>query len=236
MLMATLPGVACSAGKGTSEFRLMRSTPLSTAVHVLDSGLAGPVALIIGGIHGDEPAGMEAAWRLAAGKPARGKMIVIPVANRLAAESEVRTPYYMQDLNRSFPGKKTSNDTERLAASIMDLVARYRPGIVVDLHEAGSAADPGWSEVANTLILSEDGRAAEIALAVLEAVNPVRVGKPFSFLSGAPAGSLNREVSRRFKIPVITVETSRRAPLPHRVETQVEMVQRILGALEGGSR
>ena len=49
MLMATLPGVACSAGKGTSEFRLMRSTSLSTAVHVLDSGLAGPVALIIGG-------------------------------------------------------------------------------------------------------------------------------------------------------------------------------------------
>lgn len=240
VVVSTLP-VAAAGWAASPETRpavswLMRSTPLSTPVHVLDSGKAGPVALIIGGVHGDEPAGMEAARRLAAAKPARGKTIVIPAANRLAAESDVRTPYYMADLNRSFPGKKTGSDTERLAASLMDVVARYRPAIVVDLHEAGADADPGGVEIENTLILSEEGRAAEIALAVLEAVNPGREGKPFSFLSGAPAGSLNREVSRRFRIPVITVETSRRDPLPQRIATQIEVVERILGALEGGGR
>ena len=41
----------------------------------------------------------------------------------------------------------------------------------------------------------------------------------------------------RFGIPVITVETSRRAPLPRRVDTQIDIVTRVLGdlgMLEGG--
>jgi len=214
----------------------MRSSSLSTVAYVLDSGRGGPVALIVGGIHGDEPAGMEAARLLAAEKPVRGKIIVIPVANRLAAESGVRAPYYMQDLNRSFPGKTTGNDTERLAASIMDVVARYRPEIVIDLHEASARPDPESREIADTLILGEDGRSAEIALVVLETINPAREGRPFSFLSGAPAGSFNREVSRRFRIPVITVETSQHEPLQRRVETQIEIVKHILAVLEGGAR
>ena len=64
----------------------------------------------------------------------------------------------------------------------------------------------------------------------LSAVNPA---------PSAPAGSLNREVSRRFGIPVITVETSRRDPLPRRVDTQIDIVTRVLGdlgMLEGGGQ
>jgi uncharacterized protein len=234
--MAAQSCVSHSAEVIQSKFGLMHSTPLSTAVHVLDSGLPGPVSLVIGGIHGDEPAGMEAARQLATKQPARGKMIVIPVANRLAAESNVRTPRFMQDLNRSFPGKRKGTDTERLAASIMDVIARYRPAVAVDLHEAGSESDPDWKETANSLILSEDVRAAEIALTVLEAMNPTRGEQPFTFLSGAPAGSFNREVARRFKIPVITVETSKRDSMPSRVETQIEIVKRIQVALESVAR
>jgi predicted deacylase len=214
----------------------MRSTPLATAVHVLDSGVPGAVSLVIAGIHGDEPAGVEAARQLAAKKLARGRMIVIPVANRLAAEYEVRTPYFMQDLNRSFPGRKTGRDTQRLAASIMEVIAQYRPAVAIDLHESGSESDPGGSETANSLILSEDGRAAEIALTVLEAMNPSRGDSPLTFLSGAPQGSFNREVARRFKVPVITVETSRHDPMPGRVETQIEIVTRIHAAIEGVTR
>lgn len=239
MFMAMLPDAAYPAGKGTSTIRLMPGTALATDARVLDSGRAGPVALIIGGIHGDEPAGMAAAKRLASMTPTRGKLIVLPVANRPAAESAVRSPYHLQDLNRAFPGRKTGTDTEQLAAAIIGLVARYRPAVVLDLHEAGADADPGGREVENTLILSEEGRAAEMALDVLEALNPTRGDQPFSYLSGAPAGSLNREVSRRFGIPVITVETSRRDPLPQRVDTQIDIATRVLGdigMLEGGSR
>ena len=232
LLTALLPDQACSAGNAASTFRLMPGTAVSPAVHVLDSGRPGPVVLIVGGIHGDEPAGIEAARQLTAEKPLHGKRIVIAQANRPAAEAGLRTPAYLQDLNRSFPGRKTGTDTERLAASIMAVVARYRPDIVIDLHEAGAEDDPDSAEIANSLILSEEGRAAEIVLDVLDTANPAPNDTPFSFLAGAPAGSLNREVSRHFKIPVITVETSRRDPLALRVGTQITQVRHILAVLE----
>jgi predicted deacylase len=209
---------------------------MSTVVHVLDSGRPGPVSLVVGGIHGDEPAGMEAARQVAARKPTRGKLIVIPVANRLAAASNVRAPQFMQDLNRSFPGRPEGTDAERLAASIMDVIARYRPAVAVDLHEAGSESDPDRRETANSLILSEDARTATIALAVLEGMNPARGERPFTFLSGAPPGSFNREVARRFEIPVITVETSKEDSMRSRVEAQIEIVRRIHAAVEGVAR
>jgi predicted deacylase len=142
----------------------------------------------------------------------------------------------MQDLNRSFPGASKGTDTERLAASIMDVVARNRPAVAVDLHESGSESDPGWKETANSLILSEGNGAAEIALAVLEALNPTRREQPFTFLSGAPVGSFNREVARRFDIPVITVETSRRDAMQSRVETQIDIVKRVHAAIESAAR
>ena len=227
-----LPGLASPAEKGVSTFRLLPGTALSTSVHVLDSGRPGRVALIVGGIHGDEPAGIEAARQLSGERPLRGKRIVIVQANRPAAEAGLRTPAYMQDLNRSFPGRKTGTDTERLAASIMTVVARYRPDIVIDLHEAAAEAGPERSEIANSLILSEEGRAAEIVLAVVDRIDPAQNDTVFSFLAGAPAGSLNREVSQRFNIPVITVETARNDPLARRVARHFEKVKRILEVLE----
>lgn len=234
-----LPGLASPAQKGVSTFRLMPGTALSTTVHVLDSGRPGPVALIVGGIHGDEPAGIEAVRQLSTERPVRGKRIVIVQANRPAAEAGLRTPAYLQDLNRSFPGRKTGTDSERLAASIMAVVARYHPDVVIDLHEAAAEGGPERSEIANSLILSEEGRAAEIVLAVIDSINPAQNDTAFSFLAGAPAGSLNREVSQRFNIPVITVETIRSDPLARRVARHIEKVKRILDvleALEGGLR
>ena len=107
-----------------------------------------------------DEAGVEAARQLAAMKPARGKMVVIPVANRLAAETNVRTPYFMADLNRSFPGRSDGTDTERLAAAIMDVVARFRPAMAMDLHEAGSASDAEWrNRLERHVALFDSGRA-----------------------------------------------------------------------------
>ena len=236
VIMAGVLSVPVAAEEKSSAFLLMKNTGMATSGQVIDSGLPGPKLLVIGGIHGDEPAGMEAAKQISALKPATGKLVLIPVANRLAAEAGVRTPYFMQDLNRTFPGKQSGNDTQKLAASIMGVIERYRPAVVIDLHEADPVTDSGAKETADTLILSEEGRAAEIALAVLETMNTESAGKRFSFLSGAPQGSLNREVSRRLKIPVITVETDKRDPLKVRIETQLNMVKRIAEAVEGRSR
>jgi predicted deacylase len=234
VLCALIAGFAfpsTAAGGPARQFMLMQGSETATAVHLLDSGRAGPVALVIAGIHGDEVAGMAAAKRLIATRPGRGKIIVLPVANRLAADSAVRAPYYMQDLNRAFPGKKTGNTTEMLAAALMGVIERYRPAIVIDLHEANSRAAPEIGETANSLILSDDGRAAKIALPVLEALAEGGETR-FTFLSGAPKGSLNREVSTRLGIPVITIETDTLDDLEHRTQTQLSIIRLILENIE----
>ena len=215
---------------------VMRSSDQATPVYLQASGRPGPVTLVVGGIHGDEIAGMTAAQQLAKTKPGRGKLVIIPVANRPAAESGVRTAYFMQDLNRAFPGNPNGSETERLAASIMKAIARYRPDVIVDLHETGAESDPDWEEKKNTLILSPGNRAAEIALGVLESLPASPGEKPFSFLSGAPQGSLNREAARRFGIPVITIETSRRDALADRVGRHIDIVMRIHAATGGRAR
>ena len=237
-LVFFLGSPSCSAEAGARPVRimLMPGGEMATPGYVLDSGRPGPVVVVIAGIHGDEPAGRLAATRLASDIPRRGKRIVLPQANRLAAESAVRMPYFMQDLNRAFPGRRTGTSTERLAHAVFEFVRRHRPDLVIDLHEAGSPDDPGGSEVANSLIISEDERAAALALAVLETMPPVTAGKPFTVLSGALRGSLNREVSGRLGIPVITVETDRSLALEVRVRVQEVLLERILEQVTEGSR
>lgn len=115
----------------------------------------------------------------------RGKLIVLPVANRPAAESAVRSPYHLQDLELRFPGRKTGTDTEQLAAAIIGLVARYRPAVVLDLTSRRGRR-PRRARSREYLILSEEGRAAEMALDVLEALNPTRGDQPFSYLRERP--------------------------------------------------
>ena len=60
----------------------LRGTPGDTRVYILDSGVPGGTALILGGTHGNEVAGIMAAVILVErARPLRGRLIVIPHAN-----------------------------------------------------------------------------------------------------------------------------------------------------------
>jgi hypothetical protein len=112
------------------------------ALHIGEAGAGGPVALVTAGVHGDE--GPWGAWAihtlLASLRPddLLGTLRVIPVANPLAMEADLRNaPVDQLDLNRAFPGNATGSYTERVAAAI---VAEALPGadVVIDLHGGGS--------------------------------------------------------------------------------------------------
>ena len=239
---------------------LLPGSDMATPVYVRDSGNSGPTVLIVGAIHGDEPAGAVAAERLLAEHPARGRWIVVPVVNRRAREADVRTPYDMPDLNRSFPGAPTGNASARLAAALLALVERHRPALVLDLHEALPERQGKRNELANSLIVSESPAeknttptpqnaenahnaqnsppplaAAELALALVDGP-PLPGGQRLTVLAGAPAGSFNREAAHRFGVPVITVESDRGEPLDARITFQLAIVHRLLGAIGGGPR
>jgi hypothetical protein len=78
------PGVT-SVHKLSEWFSRIRGTSGDTDVYVMDSGRPGATALILGGTHGNEPAGYLAAIVIVEhAAPAIGKLLVIPFANRSA--------------------------------------------------------------------------------------------------------------------------------------------------------
>ncbi len=114
-------------------------------VHVFQSDVDGPTALIQAGIHGDEVAGVHALQELLEEglAPARGRLLVVPVMNTPAYRHRTRAAPGGLDLNRSFPGDASAPEVElRLARQFMDLVLDERPALVATLHESWKRFHP----------------------------------------------------------------------------------------------
>ncbi|AHZ24648.1 thioredoxin (plasmid) [Haloferax mediterranei ATCC 33500] len=112
---------------------LLPGTKYETPVHVIDSGKPGPVAFVVGGMHGEEPEGYTAAQQIARFRPTGGKLVVLPRANQPAIGIKAR--YTIDgDLNRQFP---TGEDpTSTLARAIWNELVSHDPDVVVDLHSS----------------------------------------------------------------------------------------------------
>jgi hypothetical protein len=112
---------------------------------ILERGSAGPATVaVVGGIHGDEPAGERIVERLADELPAPGEgdgggTIRLIVANEPALEAGTR--YTDTDLNRAFPGDADSDAYERaLAVRLTD--ALEGADAVLAIHTSHSAPPP----------------------------------------------------------------------------------------------
>ena len=117
----------------------------------------GPTLIVIGGMHGTEPAGVEAARRLveSTGSLESGELVAF-LANGAALEAGAR--YLVRDLNRQWKSEviaaaraqvaKGDADAEtvalaRLADAFDDVLARARgPVFAIDLHTSSSPGVP----------------------------------------------------------------------------------------------
>ena len=114
-------------------------------IHVFDAREPGPTALIQAGIHGDEVAGVHALQELLEEdfRPARGRLIAVPVMNPPAYRARQRSAPGGLDLNRCFPGDAGAPERERrLARRFMDLVLAERPALMATLHESQKRYHP----------------------------------------------------------------------------------------------
>ena len=115
--------------------------PATYPLIVVAGAEPGPVAALVGGIHGDEYEGPTALWRVAAQldpSSVRGTVLIVPVAHTAAFAAGTRvSPIDGVNLARSFPGDPGGTLTERLAA---DLFATILPGadLLIDLHSGGA--------------------------------------------------------------------------------------------------
>ena len=110
----------------------------------------GPTALVIGGVHGDEPEGQVAALRLVretAPGDLLGRVTVVPVASPEVSQAYTRLWPSGANFNRSFPGSPDGPPDEQLA----DFISRFLfllADVVVAMHSGGrSGLCPPWSEM-----------------------------------------------------------------------------------------
>lgn len=110
----------------------------------------GPTALVIGGVHGDEPEGQIAALNLARKTRAdsvRGQLIIVPCASPEASLAYTRLWPSGANLNRSFPGSPDGPPDQQLA----DFFSRFlipAADVVIDMHSGGrSGLCRPWSEM-----------------------------------------------------------------------------------------
>jgi len=110
----------------------------------------GPTALVLGGVHGDEPEGQVAALNLARElrpEQVTGRVIVIPCLSPEASRSYTRLWPSGANLNRSFPGSPTGPPDEQLAHYLSSELFP-RVDIVVDIHSGGrTGLCLPWSEM-----------------------------------------------------------------------------------------
>lgn len=214
---------------------LAEGTPWQTDFVVVDSGEPGPTVMIVGGVHGDEPAGSRAAQQIADWPVLRGRLIVVPSANALGLERGTRkTPadaFESFDLNRAFPVGGTPDHP--LAQAIWALVQQHKPDWLIDLHEGYDFHRQNPKSVGASIIFTRgDERVDPAVAAMLKRVNAtiededrrlVELGR-----SGPIAGSL-ANAAEEMGIRAAILETCKKDQrLPVRVRQHRVMVHTLL--------
>lgn len=105
-----------------------------TSVYHLEAPSDGPTAVIVGGMHGNERAGIRAAELVRLWTISSGEIIVIPQANKQACDRGTRQAPGRGDLNRQFPTDSAPEGS--VAKGLWKEITRHDPDYVFDLHRS----------------------------------------------------------------------------------------------------
>ena len=195
-------------------------------------GTPGPVAMVLGGVHGNEPAGAAAAERVCGFSPIAGKLVVLPCVNPLGLKYNVRYLDEIDDMNRVYPPKGGNTPAEQLGAEVIRLMERWRIAMLIDLHEARTFHRIDRTSLGQTLLFADNSASTVLAMDTVEAVNReisddvkkfALVGNPIRFSSAWYVG-------KYLGVAAFTVETSSKQPLKDRVEQHLAIVRELLAA------
>jgi len=224
-----------------TEFTLMGGTVYETKGYIIDSGISGPNVSILGGVHGNEHGGYLAATELKDKMIAseywfKGKVLIIPKANILACNKDLRKPSpdshtnttdESGNLNRQFPGSIDGTLTQKLAYEIVTKIDEFDPKCHLDLHESTKTASAGGL---GESIISLNGVSGGAATDILSTYNSKYTGTDFVYkgnaetntstyyFCGAYLGSfvtkdspteLKQKYAKQIKTIAFTVETTK---------------------------
>jgi hypothetical protein len=198
--------------------------------HKFLTGAPGPNIAIIGGVHGSERAGMEAAQYLVDNFDfTSGNFLIIPKATATAPNSWGPGGH---NLNRQFPGDSNGTAAQKVAAVITQLLDDFQPCVIIDMHEA---FQDGFS---NKILYWPNHEVTQEKLDAIafvsDAINQTDlVGRHLGEYGGRNfgparsklvAGTTTQEYTLRYNIPAFTTETCMSNRLNVRVEQKVFII------------
>ncbi|QRV16727.1 succinylglutamate desuccinylase/aspartoacylase family protein [Haloterrigena salifodinae] len=240
--LAGIAGANSSAESSSDLSRdsqqILEGTDHETTVYQTVADADGPTVLVVGGMHGNEVAGYEAASAIAEWEIDAGTLITIPHANADAVEQRTRTGDDGVDLNRQFPeGEEPTTD---LARALWTVVDRSDPDVVIDLHESiGIYAGGPVDGVGQAIFHSDGTETATDAERAADAVNRNHVDEPglefetdtFSRPENEPSGLLVHKAARDLNAQSFLIETFSRGPdLETRIDWHTRLVTNLTEA------
>ena len=229
---------------------ILPQTEYQTPAFIFDSGNPGTKILILGGTHGNEPAGYEAALRFVdrfyKKPPKNGLVIIVPEANRPAVlnyDRRIPVPDGIDrekgNLNRCYPGDENGLPMQKMAYQIQKLAQDYKVDIFIDLHEAinyhldieETAERKGLGQ---TIIYSPNEPSTWIVMNILDKINSEikNSNQKFAALERPILNSGAWWAGKYLGIASFTFETSRKDPINDRINYHLRLVEIVL-ELEG---
>ncbi len=235
LVLAWVLSCAAALASSLSTGTIATGTRWETRYYVQDSGQPGQTVIVVAGIHGNEPAGPRAADAIRAWPTIRGKLIVVPQANKvsLGLGKRLLPTESDRDLNRAFP--RGANDPPRgeLATALWEFVTERKPDWLVDLHESVNFRDVDKSKVGNSIIYYPNPTTRAMAERLAAALAPVAAGHDFRLLRPGANGSLVRAAAQRLGAHAFIIETTRTdQPLSLRARQHRLAVHTLLKALK----
>ena len=237
LLFALVVGPATQASTVATNL-LLPGTRFATECYIQDSGQPGKTVMIVGGAHGNEPAGAQAAEAISRWHITAGKLVVIPRANvpsltvnkRLIPNLDTN----LNNLNRNYPrAGKSEGARGELAQAIWKVALEQKPDWLLDLHEGYDFNQLNEKSVGSSVIVFPDAQGPAAAELMLAAVNKTITDEKLKFARRGPPidGSLARAGGEHLHIPAMTLETTSKQPMAKRVSQHETMVHALLAYL-----
>lgn len=226
--------LAAANSPEVTQLTLAEGSKYAAELYIIDSGVPGPVVMIVGGVHGNEPAGFTAARKYIDCNITRGTLLVLPKANKPAAQLDVRAIASDFDLNRSFPRSSVDQPDNALARAIWNVVKTYDVGWLMDMHEGYDYFNnKSTSSVGQSLIYYPDSSIRPIASRIVKKLNSGISGSYRDFHLGKYPieGSLARSTAEYLGVHSFIFETCDNPSLSTRVKYQRKAANMFLESL-----
>jgi len=214
---------------------LAEGTKYATDLYIIESGKPGPVVMIVGGVHGNEPAGYTAAGHITDWDIKKGTLLVLPQANKRADERNVRYIRREGDLNRDFPQSASERADNTLSRAIWSVLKKYDVEWLMDMHEGYDyCKNPSNSSVGQSVVYYPSRGTYSVVSEIRDNINDdiSNSYKKFSLIKYPVKGSLARAAGQYLGIHSFIFETCDNQNLSTRVNYQLKAAKNLMGKLD----